>query len=223
MAKDKNCCSQACKDVDTSLEAVAQKMVKRGFEVSVVSSLDDATKLVMQKILPESGAKSVAFGGSVTIEKSNLVELLKGVSGLEVLDTYDRSIGNEAFMERRRQALLTDLFLCSANAVSADGRLFYRDNFGNRTAAVQFGPKKVVLLVGKNKIAKDAHGAMARVKNVASPLNCKRFDKKTPCVETGKCEDCASPDRICSVTVIQERSFPKGRVHVVLIDDERGF
>lgn len=223
MTKEKNCCSQTCQDMDTSLEAVAKKMVKRGFEVTVVPSLDDATKLVMQRLLSESGAKSVAFGGSVTIEKSNLVALLKEVPGLEVLDTYDRSIGNEAFMERRRQALLTDLFLCSANAVSADGRLFYRDNFGNRTAAVQFGPKKVILLVGKNKIAKDAHAAMARVKNVASPLNCKRFDKKTPCVATGKCEDCASPDRICSVTVIQERSFPKGRVHVVLIDDEIGF
>lgn len=223
MTETTKCCQSAKETVDTSLNGVAQKMKKRGFEVSLAASLEEATRLVLDELLPASGARSVAFGGSVTIEKSNLVALLKEIPELDVLDTYDRSIGNEAFIELRRQALLVDLFLCSANAVSADGRLFYRDNFGNRTAAVQFGPKKVILLVGKNKITPDAHAAMQRVKNVASPLNCKRFDKKTPCATTGECSDCASPERICSVTVIQERSFPKGRVHVVLIDEEIGF
>lgn len=222
MSKNKECCSQKG-DIDTSLATVAKNMKKRGFEVSEVSTLHEAAQLVIDTILPASKAKSVAFGGSVTIEESKLVERLQESPQLEVLNTYDRSIGEEAFIERRRQALLVDAFLCSANAVSADGRLFYRDNFGNRTAAVQFGPKKVILLVGKNKIAGDAHAAMHRLKNVASPANCKRFGKNTPCVTTGECSDCASPERICSVTVIQERSFPKGRVHVILIDEEIGF
>jgi len=95
--------------------------------------------------------------------------------------------------------------------------------YGNRIAAITFGPKNVVILVGRNKIVPDVKEAMFRIKNYAAPINAMRLDKKTPCVKTSCCEDCKSPDRICNTWTITEKSFPRGRVKVVLINEDMGF
>ncbi len=205
------------------LKGVAENLKKRGFGASVVSSVADAAALVMQKLLPESNAKVVSFGGSMTVLEGGLLDAMKAQKGLEVIDTFDMSIGMPAVLERRRQALLSDFYLCSANALTRDGVVMLIDGIGNRTAAVQFGPRKVVLLVGRNKICDSIEAGFHRVKTMAAPANAMRLSKKTPCATTGYCMDCKSPDRICSTWTITTRCFPAGRIHVVLIDQEVGF
>jgi hypothetical protein len=97
------------------------------------------------------------------------------------------------------------------------------DMIGNRVAGLTFGPKNVVVIVGRNKIVHSLEDAFLRVKEYAAPVNTMRLDKKTPCVKTGRCEDCKSPDRICNTWTITEKSFPKGRVKVVLVNADMGF
>ena len=121
------------------------------------------------------------------------------------------------------RALLCDLFICSANALTRDGELILVDAFGNRTAAVQFGPRKVVLLVGRNKICATLEEGLDRIKGLAAPANVQRLGKKTPCAKTGYCMDCNSPDRICSVWTVVKRCLPKERIHVVLINENAGY
>lgn len=208
---------------DCVLQKTAEKLSHRGFAVSIASRLKDAADLVMGTLLPESGAKVVSFGGSMTVREAGLLEALKARQDLTVMDTFDMSIGVPAMLELRRQALLCDLFLCSANALTRDGEMVLVDGIGNRTAAVQYGPRKVVLLVGRNKICTNMDEAVSRIKGMAAPANSMRLGKKTPCVKTGYCMDCNSPDRICSYWTVVQRSFPAGRIHVVLIDEECGF
>jgi hypothetical protein len=125
-------------------------------------------------------------------------------------------------LERRRQALLVDLFITGTNAITESGQLVNLDMIGNRIGALTFGPKWVIILVGRNKLVANLDDAMYRIKNYVAPANSMRLDKKTPCVKTSFCEACQSPDRICNTWTITEKSFPKGRVKVVLINEDLG-
>jgi L-lactate utilization protein LutB len=125
-------------------------------------------------------------------------------------------------LERRRRALLVDLFITGTNAVTETGKLVNLDMIGNRVAGITFGPKHVIVIVGRNKIVPDIEDAMLRIKNFAAPANSMRLDKKTPCVKTSMCEECRSIDRICNNWTITEKSFPKGRIKVVLINEDLG-
>ncbi len=205
------------------LEKLAETLQKHGFEASVTPTLADAAKLVLDKLLPESGAKTVSFGGSMTVREAGLLEALKARADITVMDTFDMSAGLEAVLELRRQALLCDLYLCSVNAVTRDGTLMLVDGFGNRTAAVQYGPRKVILLVGRNKLCTTLESGFERVRSIAAPANGLRLNRKTPCAETGYCMDCKSPDRMCATWTLTMRCFPQKRIHVVLIDEEVGF
>jgi hypothetical protein len=145
------------------------------------------------------------------------------VSGLEVIDRNDPALSPETRAEYNRKTLLLDLFVASSNAVSYDGQLVNIDKFGNRVAALSFGPKKVALIVGRNKIAADVHAAMARAKTMAASMNAIRLGQDTPCAKTAKCYDCKGANRLCGITVISQRSFPQGRIHVLLVNQELGF
>ena len=124
--------------------------------------------------------------------------------------------------ELRRRALLADLFITRSNAVTETGKLVNLDMTGNRVAAITFGPRNVIILAGRNKVVPDVEDAMLRVKNYAAPANAMRLDKKTPCAKTSICEECRSPDRICNTWTITEKSFPKGRIKIVLINEDLG-
>ena len=193
------------------------------FEVFLTENAAEAQDIVLKEILPKIGAKSVAWGGSLTFGATGLYELLKNNGELEVIDTYDRTIPAEELADRRRRALLADLFITGTNAITETGELVNLDMIGNRVAAIVFGPRHVIVLVGRNKIVPDLDEAIFRVKNYAAPTNAMRLDKKTPCAETSYCEDCKSPDRICNAWSIVEKSFPKGRIKVVLINETLGF
>jgi L-lactate utilization protein LutB len=192
------------------------------FDVFIAKDAAEAKTIVLEKILPATGAKSVSWGGSMTYLATGLYEAIKTNRKLEILDTYDKSLTPEQGYELRRKALLVDLFITGTNAITEDGLLVNLDMYGNRACAVNFGPKHVILLVGRNKIVGDLDEAMYRIKNYAGPANAMRLDKKTPCVKTSYCEDCKSPDRICNVWTITEKSYPKGRIKIVLINQDLG-
>jgi L-lactate utilization protein LutB len=192
------------------------------FEVHIAETAADAQKIVLEDILAKTGARSVSWGGSITVVGTGLYQAVQGRTDLEMIDTLDKQIPPAEQMERRRRSLLVDLFITGSNAVTEDGQLVNLDMFGNRVAALTFGPKHVAVVIGRNKIVPSVDEAMFRVKNIAAPANAMRLDKKTPCVKTSYCEECKSPERICNSWTITEKSFPKGRVKVVLVNQDLG-
>lgn len=203
-------------DLKVALEA-------NNFNAYLAEDRDEAYNLVKDTIIPELKVKTVSWGGSMTVLSAGLYDKLMKDSSLEVIDTLDKKLPVDEMVERRRQALLVDLFITGTNAVTEAGQLVNLDMIGNRICALTFGPKWVILLIGRNKIVANIDEAMFRIKNYVAPVNAMRLDKKTPCVKTSYCEECKSPDRICSTWTITEKSFPKGRVNVVLINEDLGF
>ncbi len=202
-------------DLKTELEA-------NNVDVFIADTPEQAKDIVLDDILPKIEPKSVSWGGSMTFAATGLYGVLKERNDLEVIDTMDRSVPREEALERRRQALLVDLFITGTNAVTETGTLVNLDMTGNRVAGITFGPRNVIILVGRNKIVPDLDDAMFRIKDYVAPANAMRLDMKTPCVKTSVCEECKSPMRICNSWTITEKSFPKGRIKVVLIDADLG-
>ena len=202
-------------DLITALES-------NNFDVYLAENKEAACKTVLEDIIPKLNPQTISWGGSMTVIASGLYHQLRENPDLEVLDTLDKKVPAEEMMERRRQALLVDLFITGTNAITESGQLVNLDMTGNRIGALTFGPKWVILLVGRNKIVADLDEAMFRIKNYAAPVNSMRLDKKTPCVKTSYCQECKSPDRICNTWTITEKSFPKKRVKVVLINEDLG-
>ena len=204
------------------LADLKKALESNNFEVFLANDASHAKKIVLEEIVPKTGAKSVSWGGSMTYMATGVYQTLKDVPGLEVIDTYDKSVSPEEMLEMRRRSLQVDLFITGTNAVTETGQLINLDMTGNRVAAITFGPRHVVIIVGRNKIVSDLEEGMNRIKNYAAPTNAMRLDKKTPCVKTSYCEECKSPDRICNTWTITEKSYPKGRVKVVLINQVLG-
>ncbi len=205
------------------LAELKEELERNNFEVFLAATAREAGELVIQKILPESGAKTVSYGGSMTMKAAGLHDALLEQKEVEVLRPDAPNQSMEEKLECRRQGLLVDFFISGTNAVTESGHLVNLDMIGNRVAAITFGPKQVVILVGRNKIVPSLDAAMYRIKEYASPVNAMRLDCKTPCVKTSHCEDCSSPGRICNSWTITEKSFPKGRIKVILINEELGF
>jgi L-lactate utilization protein LutB len=204
------------------LADLQQTLEANNFEVYTAADPAAAQRIVMDEILPKCGARSVGWGGSMTVTGTGLFQAVKARTDIEMVDTLDKQVSSEEFVERRRKSLLVDLFITGTNAVTEDGQLVNLDMFGNRVAALTFGPRHVVVIVGRNKIVPSLDEAMFRVKNIAAPANAMRLDKKTPCVKTSYCDECKSPDRICNTWTITEKSYPKGRVKVVLVNQDLG-
>jgi L-lactate utilization protein LutB len=202
--------------IKTALEA-------NNFEAHLAENSLEAGRILLEEIIPKSGAKTVSWGGSMTFVYSGLYDKVRQLPFLEALDTYRKGMPPEEMIELRRRSLLVDLFITGTNALTETGKLVNLDMTGNRVAAIVFGPKSVVILVGRNKIVPDIEEATFRVKNYAAPVNAMRLDKKTPCAETSFCHDCKSPDRICNSWTIVEKSYPKGRIKVILINEDLGF
>lgn len=208
---------------DLNLRELKQKLTSNGFDVYMAETADDAKAIVLEDILPELAPKTVSWGGSLTLASTGLYEYLRDSEQYDSLDTWDKSLSNEEKMELRRQALLVDCFFTGTNAVTEDGHLVNLDMFGNRTGAITFGPKNVVIFLSRNKLVPDLQRAMERIKEYVAPVNAMRLDMKTPCVKTGYCMDCDSPQRICNVWTVTEKSFPRGRIKIILINDDLGF
>ena len=205
------------------LENLKKSLEENNFEVFLANNSSEAKEVVLKEILPKTGAKTVSWGGSTSFVETGLYDDFKNNPVLEVLDVYDKNLSDEEKNKLRRRALLVDLFISGTNAVTETGCLVNLDMYGNRIAGITFGPKYVVILAGRNKIVPDIEDAMFRIKNYAAPVNSMRLDKKTPCIKTSFCEECKSPDRICNTWTITEKSFPRARIKVVLINEDLGF
>ncbi|MFZ5427233.1 MAG: lactate utilization protein [Thermodesulfobacteriota bacterium] len=205
------------------LEQTAKALKKNNFAAHVAETAEEAKKLVLETLIPSFAPASAAFGGSMTVAGSGLYDAVKALPGLKIFDTYNYSLPPAEMIELRRQALLCDLFITSTNAVTETGALVNLDGTGNRVASLAFGPKKVIVLAGRNKLCSDEFAAMERIRDLAAPVNAARLSKKTPCVATHRCEDCPSPERICNTWTITVKSAPKERTTVILINEDLGF
>lgn len=185
-------------------QKLVESLKKRGFEAEYAATRDDAVRLVLSEAV---NAKSVGWGGSETVKELGLREAMV-----------------DAGKEIRDHQLEMDLFLLSANAVTIDGRIVNIDGRGNRVAASIAGPKRVVYVIGRNKIVDGGiDAAIARIKRFACAPNCRRLGKRTPCAETGVCADCDSPDRICKVTAVFDRKPTGISAKVIVIDTDLGY
>ena len=200
-------------------ELLAQKVIKglesRNMSGYYAKDKEEALKLALGLI--EEG-NTVTMGGAMSAHEIGLVEALKS--------------GNYNFIDRdkatdKRAAMLAaydaDVFLSSANAITDDGVMINIDGNSNRVSAIAQGPKKVVFIVGMNKVCSDVDSAMKRARNVAAPINAQRFGLATPCSKTGACMNCKSPDTICCQFLITRYSRHQGRIHVVVVNDNLGF
>jgi hypothetical protein len=202
-------------------ETIIKNFKKRGMEGAYFDTCREAVEEICRMI---PAGSLVGLGGSETIIESGLLAALRQMD-IRLLDRYQEGVSKEAVDEMRRQGLLADIFICSSNAVSADGKLVNMDGTGNRVAALIYGPKKVIVVAGMNKVAIDAPAAIARVRNQAAPPNSLRVGVATPCSLKGFCQDpyCQPPNRICCQLVITEASMTPGRITVVLVDEVLGY
>lgn len=161
--------------------------------------------------------------GSMTATGIGLWEAVAALPQVTLIDPYHGGLSLEDGLELRRQGLTADVMIAGTNAITLDGRLVNLDGMGNRVAAMAFGPRKVILLVGMNKVVSDLESAMARVKHYAAPVNNIRYKLNNPCVETGICSDCKSPQRICNMWSIIEGHMIENRIHVKLVGEDLGY
>ena len=198
-------------------ECLARTVIKglesRNMSGYYAADKEEALKQALQ-LIPEGS--SIAMGGCMSAHEIGLIKALEE--------------GNYNYMDRdkmeRRAALMAaydaDVFLSSANAITDDGIMVNIDGNSNRVSCIAQGPKKVVFIVGMNKVCSDLDAAMKRARNVAAPANAQRFEVKTPCKTAGKCFDCKSPDTICCQFLITRYSRHKDRIHVILVNDTLG-
>jgi len=195
-------------------KAVKPILEKKGFEVYIAEDEKQVLELV-EKLVPASSV--VSSGGSLTLTETGVLDLLR--SGKYVfLDRYRASDRRAVELE----AFKADFYLCSANAITMNGEIVFMDGWGNRVAAVTYGPKNVILIVSANKIVDDLNAARERIRYIA-PMNAKRLSLSTPCVASGICQDCDSPQRICRhYHIINDSRNQPGRIKIVLTIKEFG-
>jgi len=198
-------------------------LAKNNFASYLAQDKGEARRIILKEIIPELEFSSVSWGDSTSMLATGILEDFEKMAGVELIRTFEQGVPREEILERRRQALLVDLFFTGSNAVTQCGKLVNLDMVGNRVGGIVFGPKHVIIVVGRNKLVADVDAAMARVKDYAAPLNAMRHPGwKTPCVTTSRCSDCSSPQRICNTWTITEKSYPKGRIRVILVNEDLG-
>jgi len=203
-------------------ERLAKTMIKnlqrRHIEGYYCPTAEEAVKKVSELIADGS---SVTWGGTMTVRDLGIPEVLKSRGTLQVLDR-DLVTTAEEKQDMYLRAFSADVYLSSANAISEDGVIVNIDGNGNRVAAITWGPKKVIFVIGMNKVAQTVEAALARARSTASPINAARFDIKTPCQTDGTCHNCNSTDSICNYVHFL-RNSPKGRHVVVLVGENLGY
>ncbi|MDR1835366.1 MAG: lactate utilization protein [Fusobacteriaceae bacterium] len=211
------------KQYDLLAPQVVKNLESRNFEAYYCKTKEEALQKALS-LIPDGS--SVSWGGSVSIGEIGLIEGVYRNKSLKILDR-DKAADFAKRMEYMRQALLCDVYLTSTNALTEDGILVNIDANGNRVAAMTFGPKSVIMIVGMNKLTKTFKEALSRARNYAAPVNtlrlCAVSPLKTPCAATGTCGDCKSPDSICSFIVETRMCKFKGRIKVVLVGETLGF
>ncbi|HSB05692.1 MAG TPA: lactate utilization protein [Thermodesulfobacteriota bacterium] len=196
-----------------------ERLKAHEFDAVFVKTKEQAVEEILKWVKPDT---KVGVGGSVTIRELGILDQLKARGNI-IFDHWVPGLSREQSLEIRKAQMSSDLFLSSSNAVTLTGELVNIDGIGNRVNAISFGPKKVVLVVGYNKIVGSLEEAMKRVRNEASPPNTKRLNLDVPCAKLGWCVDCNSPQRACRIVVIHERKPMWTDVLVILVGEELGY
>ena len=185
----------------------------------------DKTEQAIEKVLSltETG-DSIGFGGSMTIIDCGLIDVLRD-GKYDIIDRYKPGLTSEQIYDMRVKSLTCDVFITSTNAVTMDGKLVNIDGIGNRVSAMTFGPKKIIVIAGRNKITENVESAITRIREIAAPANAIRLGVNTPCAKIGICDEkaCFPPDRLCSTISIIESQHKKDRLNVILINKDYGF
>ena len=195
-----------------------KNLARRNMQAFYCPTAEEAVSKVLELI---PAGSSVTWGGSMTIRDIGIPDALRAKGCYDVLDR-DLVEGDEAKVQMYVRAFTTDVYLSSANAISEDGVIVNIDGNGNRVAAITWGPKKVIFVIGINKVAQTVEAALARARSTASPINAARFDIKTPCQTDGVCHNCNSPESICNYVHFL-RNSPRGRHTVILVGESLGY
>jgi len=201
-------------------EHLIKNLTKRRMAASFAPTAAQARKEIIAMI--PAGA-TVSRCGSMSLAEMGLWEALAQKTGVEIIDPFAPGVTPEEASALMRRGLLADFMITSSNALTMDGKLVNLDATGNRVAAMCFGPDKVILVVGMNKVVPDLDTAMARVKHLAAPINAIRLNRETPCAETSQCVDCKSPARLCNMWSIIEGHRFENRIHVKLVGEDLGY
>ena len=199
------------------LEKTAAALRRRGFDAAIFETAKEAADYLLSDM---PAGETVGFGGCMTAKQMGLETLLRA-NGHKVLWHWETPKPERPAL--LREAMNAPLYVCSANAVTEKGQIVNIDGFGNRLAATLFGPGRVYMIVGKNKLCKDLEAGLDRIKNVACPKNAKRLGLQTPCAVLGRCTDCSSPQRMCKATLVFDRCPGGQRIEVVLVEEELGY
>lgn len=209
--------------MDAKMVSILKNFKKRNIEGYYTETSEEARRIALSMV--EEGAV-VSWGGSKTLDDTGIREALLELERqgkITIIDPYSQK-DPESNYETRRQGLLADVFFLSANAITSDGEMANIDATGNRVAALTFGPKKVIVVAGLNKMTDNLEDAIKRVKEVACPKNAERLGKKTPCALTGHCCDCLLPtETICATIVTTRFNLNPGRINVILVNEDLGF
>lgn len=200
------------------IDTVIKNMEKRGIQGHYCESAEEACEMILSMIPDKS---VVSWGGSATINALGVKEKL-AERDVETIDPYSTSDPAES-IERRRKGLMADCYLMSSNAVTMDGELVNIDGTSNRVAALCFGPKKVIVVAGANKLARGLDDALERAKLYAAVTNSVRLKRNTPCTVTGDCSNCLSKECICCNIVTTRFCSTPGRIQVILVNENLGF
>lgn len=201
------------------IEQTIAALRKNKFTAEYFSNMQEVVARLLQDIGPD---ETIGFGGSVTLMDEHVAEkFIK--RGNTVFDHHLPGQTPEQILQVRRNQLLCDVFLTSTNALTQDGKLVNVDGTGQRVAAMIFGPKKVIIIAGQNKITANTETALQRLRQIASPKNNQRLNRPNPCTTTGVCSDCNTPTRICNATTIIEKQPHLSNIHVWIVGEDVGY
>ena len=200
-------------------EKCIKNLIKHRFDAHYVDTAVDAGQLILEMT---KACETVGFGGSDTINSLEIKNELKA-KGKILFDHNDETLSADEKLDCRKKQASCDCFLLSANGISETGEIVNVDGVGNRTNAMTFGPGKVIIVAGINKLAPDLASAIKRIREVAAPMRAKELGMETPCAETGICIDCNSPMRICNITAILHRKPMLTDISVVIVNEALGY
>lgn len=197
--------------MENNLHSICCNLIRRGFDAVACNNV----KFIVTRF-PVNKKMLIGMGNSLTLETLNI----KNVWRSQVSAIYQHTPTSSH--DETRKALTADVYLTSANAITRDGLIVNIDGTGNRTAATCYGPQQIIFVIGRNKITADLPEAIYRARNIAAVQNARRYNRKTPCIITGKCEDCLSPECICSVMTIHRRKPLGVQAIVILVNEDMG-
>lgn len=205
--------------IEERAKKTIEKLQAHQFKAIYVKTKAEAVEEIWEQITPK---QKIGIGGSLTIRELGILDQLEA-KGCLLHNHWQPGLSNEESLLVRKAQMVSDVFLSSVNAITLNGELVNIDGVGNRVNSLSFGPGKIILVAGYNKIVDDVQEGIKRIKEVVAPLNAKRLNLDLPCAKLGKCVDCNSPNRICCILVVHERKPLISNVLVIIVGEELGF